>query len=271
MRTICFFLLLGIFPMRVFAGDNGPLGARSAGFAQASVALGGDLWGAQNNQAGLAYITHFQAGAFYENRFLMNELSMKAVAAAMPLKAGVFGLEASSFGYSLYSENKAGLSFAKKFGERFSAAVQLDYFQTRIGENYGTASTVAGEIGLLAEPVKNLKLGFHIFNITRSKLGGSADESLPTIMRLGGLYTFSEKVFVTLEVEKDIDFKPIIRGGVEYHPVKSFYLRAGAASNPALTAFGFGLEFNKLRIDLASTFHTTLGFSPQVGLQYGID
>ncbi len=253
------------------AGDNDPLGARSAGFAQSGVALRGDLWSVHNNQAGLAYINTFQAGLFYENRFLLKELSMKAFGAALPIKAGVFGLEASSFGYSQYSQNKLGLAFAKKLGERFSASVQLDYLQTRIAENYGTGSAVAGELGILAEPVKNLYLGFHVFNITRSKLNGNVSERLPMVMRLGALYKFSEKVFVTLEAEKDIEYKPSIRGGLEYHPVKSFYLRAGAASNPGLTAFGFGLEFNKFRLDFASTFHSTLGFSPQAGIQYGFD
>ncbi|MGL4598975.1 MAG: hypothetical protein ACRCYO_15765, partial [Bacteroidia bacterium] len=161
-----------LFSLAVVAGDNDPLGARSAGFAQSGVALRGDLWSVHNNQAGLAHITTFQAGLFYENRFLLKELSMKAFGAALPTKAGVFGLEASSFGYSQFSQNKLGLAFAKKLGERFSAAVQLDYLQTRIAENYGTGSSIAAELGILAEPVKNLQLGFHVFNITRSKLNG---------------------------------------------------------------------------------------------------
>jgi hypothetical protein len=254
------------------AGDNPPLGGRSLGMAGSGVALSSDLWGIQNNQAGLAFIQSFQAGAFYESRFLVQGLGMKAFGAALPTRPGVFGVSVSSLGLgNLYSENKAGLAYAKSFGPKISAAVQLDYYYTHMGENYGNFSTACGEFGLIAEPYHNLKIGFHVFNITRSKLGSGTDERIPTTLRLGGLYSFSDQVMVTAEVEKDIDFKPVIRGGIEYRPLKMFYLRAGAASNPGLMSFGCGIEMKKLRLDIASSFHSVLGFSPAVSLQYGIE
>jgi hypothetical protein len=264
-----FFLLIFSFAK---AGDNPPLGARSQGMAGCGTALTGDLWNVQNNQAGLAFVKHFQAGAFYESRFLVTDLGMKGFAAAMPIKQGVFGLEVTSLGLGkLYSENKIGFGFSKSFGKKFAAAVQLDYFNTHIAENYGSASTFCGEFGLIAVPVKNLTIGFHMYNPTRSKLSGSLDERIPTIMRLGTRYDFSDRVFLSLEAEKDVDYKPIIRGGIEYRPVQNFYLRVGAASNPGLMSFGFGIIMKKLRLDLASSFHSQLGFSPSVGLQYGIE
>lgn len=267
-----FFFLFILAASFAKAGDNPPLGGRSLGMAGSGVALSGDLWGIQNNQAGLAFIKSFQAGAFYESRFLVEGLGMKGFGAALPTKPGVFGLCVTSLGLgNLYSENKAGLSFAKSFGPKISAGVQIDYYYTHMAENYGNYSTACGEFGLMAEPVNNLKIGFHIFNITRSKLGGSTDERIPTIMRLGGLYSFSDRVLVTVEAEKDIDFKPIIRGGIEYRPVENFYLRAGAASNPNLMSFGCGIVMKKLRLDIASSFHSVLGFSPAVSLQYGLE
>ncbi|TND02593.1 MAG: hypothetical protein FD123_4055 [Bacteroidetes bacterium] len=189
-----FLFLSFLFPAFAFAGgDNAPLGARSAGFGHASVALGGDLWSAHNNQAGLAFIRDVEAGVFYENRFLVKALSMKAVAVAVPVKRGTFGFEGTSFGYTQYSETKAGLSYAMPFGEKFAAAVQMDYLGTRIGENYGRNSTFTGEIGFMARPVKNLWVGGHLFNPVRSKLASFNDERIPTIFRLGANYTFSEK------------------------------------------------------------------------------
>ena len=240
--------------------------------AGCGTALTGDLWNAQNNQAGLAFIKNFQAGAFYESRFLVDGLGQSGFAAALPSKPGVFSLEVTSLGLGkLYSENKAGIGFSKTFGPKFAASVQLDYFNTHIAENYGSSSTAVGEFGLIAVPVKNLTIGFHMYNPTRSKLSGSLDERIPTIMRLGTRYSFSDQVFISLEAEKDVDFKPIIRGGIEYCPIPGFYLRAGAASNPGLMAFGFGIVMKKLRLDIATSFHSQLGFSPSIGLQYGIE
>ncbi len=270
MKNLFLFITLLVFSTSR-AGDNPVVGARQLGLGGCGTALSGDLWNAHNNPAGLAYIKSFQAGAFYENRFLVSSLGMKGFAAAMPIKAGVFSLDVTSFGFNLYSENKAGVAFTKSFGPKFAASLQLDYFNTRIAENYGSASAVCGELGLFAKPVKNLSIGFHLFNPTRSKLSGNLAERLPTIMRLGALYDFSDRVFLTVEAEKDVDYKPVIRGGIEYRPVNNFYLRAGAAANPGLMSFGFGIVMKKLRLDVASSFHSVLGFSPSVGLQYGFE
>lgn len=268
MKKLLFSLAL-LISFACSAGDNPPLGARSMGMAGCGTALHADVWGVQNNQASLAELESMQFGIFYESRFLMSELGMKAFAGGMPTKFGSFGLNVNSFGYSLYGETKAGLAYARKLGERFSMGVQLDYFNTRLGENYGSTSAVGGEIGILAEPVKNLTVGLHLFNPTRARLSGSGDERIPTIMRFGMSYKFSEQVFIIAEAEKDIDYKATWRAGVEYRPLPAFYIRAGAASNPNLVSMGFGVIMKKFRLDVASSFHSVLGFSPSLGLQYG--
>lgn len=265
-------LILAVFTgiaLHAAATDNPPLGARAQGMAGCATALHNDAWGVQNNQASLAGIETFQSGIFYESRFTMRELSMKALAACMPTQYGAFGLTVSSFGFSQYGETKAGIAYAQQLTDRFSMGVQLDYFNTRIGENYGSSSAVGGEIGILAEPVKNLTVGLHLFNPTRARLSGNLDERIPTVMRFGLAYKFSDQVFITSEAEKDVDYKTTFRAGLEYRPLPAFYIRAGAASNPGLVAMGFGVVLKKFRLDVASSFHATLGFSPAVGLQYG--
>jgi len=257
------------FSIAVSAGDNPPLGARTQGMGGCGAALNADLWGVQNNQASLASLEAIQAGLFYESRFLLSELGMKGFAAAFPTKQGTFGLNVNSFGYSQYREMKTGIAYGRKLGEHFSMGVQLDYFNTSIGENYGSSSALGGEIGIMAEPVKNLTLGLHLFNPTRTKLSGNLDERIPTIMRLGLSYKFSDQVFIISEAEKDVDYKTTFRGGIEYRPLPAFYIRAGAASNPGLVSMGFGVVLKKFRLDIASSFHSVLGFSPSMGLQYG--
>ena len=263
------FLCLLLVSFRLSAGDNPPLGARTQGMGGCGAALRNDFWGVQNNQAALAELETMQFGVFYETRFLLSELGMKAFAAGLPTRFGTFGLNVNSFGYSLYGESKAGLAYARKLGERFFMGVQLDYFSTRIGENYGSSSTIGGEIGIMAEPVKNLTIGLHLFNPTRSRLSGNLVEHLPTIMRFGMSYKFSERVFVIGEAEKDIDYKASFRAGIEYRPMEEFYIRAGAASGPELVSMGFGVALKKFRLDVATSFHSVLGLSPSIGLQYG--
>ena len=241
-------------------------GARSAGLGGASVSLS-DLWSVQNNQAGLGFQKTFIGGIVYQNPFMMKELSTKALGLALPVKGGTFGILVSNFGYSLYSENKAGLSFGKSFGEKISAGISLDYFGTNISE-YGKKNSFVAEVGLQAKPIKNLTLGIHLFNPTRTKLASYNDERIPTIMRLGFDYKFSEKVFIAVETEKDIEKKAMVKAGLEYKLIKELYLRAGVSSNPSLSCFGIGINLKQFKLDLSSTYHSTLGFSPQVGLIY---
>jgi len=252
----------------LFAADNYPAGARSIGLANSSVTIT-DCWGAFQNQAALAWIDRICAGASYDNKFTLANLSTKGFVFALPLKAGTFALSGNVFGYSQYSEKKAGIAFAKKLGEKFSAGVQLDYLNTFINDDfYGSRTTFTVEVGLLAEPLKNFRIGLHVYNLSRAKLAEYADEKIPTIFRLGASYKFSEKLSWSVEEEKDIDQKAVFKSGLEYHVVDALYLRGGIGSNPTLFSFGFGLKINNLMLDLASTYHQVLGFSPAISLTY---
>lgn len=262
---LTFFLLL-VTGYWLLATGNSPLGARSSAIGGASVSLS-DLWSVQNNQAGIGFQKTFVGGIVYQNPFMMKELSTKALGLALPVKGGTFGILVSNFGYSVYSETKAGLSFGKSFGEKISAGISLDYFGTSISE-YGKKNSFVAEVGMQAKPIKNLTLGFHLFNPTRTKLASYNDERIPTIMRLGFDYKFSEKVFIAVETEKDIEKKATMKAGLEYKLIKELYLRAGVSSNPSLSCFGIGINFKQFKLDLSSTYHSTLGFSPQVGLIY---
>ena len=97
----------------------------------------------------------------------------------------------------------------------------------------------------------------------------AAGEHLPTIFRLGLAYLPSERVMLTAEVEKDIDFPARTKVGVEYRLVEQVQLRTGIATNPVNVAFGMGYQFkNGLTFDLASVYHQWLGFTPTASLVF---
>jgi len=254
-----------------FAGeDNTPTGARSAAMANASVGLS-DVWSNQHNQAALAFVRNISGGAYYENKFTLKELSIKAAALALPIRGGTFGLLVSSFGYHLYSENKCALSFAKAFGEKFSMGVSMDYLNVILGEGYGRKDMLVAEFGMLSKPLKNMTIGVHVYNPTRTKIAEYNGERIPTIFRLGGNYSFSDKVLLAVETEKDIAYKPVFKTGLEYQPFKTLYLRAGISTNPVLSSFGFGIRLKNLQMDFSSNYNQVLGFSQQLGLMYVVN
>jgi hypothetical protein len=264
---IFFFLLSSGY---LFAGGgNISAGARSSAVANASVCYT-DLWSAFNNQAGLAGIKKFTAGVYFENRFGISELGVKSFALGIPAgESAAIALSGTYFGYSLYNEKKIGLGVGKSFG-KIKAGIQIDYLSTVIAEDYGNRTSFTGEAGIIAEPIQNLLLGFHIYNPTQAKIADYADERIPVIMRLGALYKFSEKVLVSVEDEKEVDAENIVKAGIDYRIAEVLYLRAGFATNPALSSFGFGLKFGQFVLDAAASFHQVLGFTPHISLQYEV-
>lgn len=274
MKKLCDYFIKGMIILifcsnkLLFASnDIFTCGARSAGMAGSSVALA-DFWSLQNNQAGIASVSRITIGAFYENRFLVKELGFKSIGLLIPTKSGNFGINLNHFGYTNYSESKLGIAYAKTLGKNFAAGIQLDYLNTHISGEYGNKYVFTFEAGILASPTENLRIGVHIFNPIRAKLSKYNDERVPLVLRTGICYIFSEKIIATIEAEKNTDYPLSIKSGIEYGFREKFFLRAGIGTKPSLFAMGFGFYLNKLKLDIASSYHQTLGFSPQISLLY---
>ena len=266
--TKIFCLLLLISCLQTFASfDNSTIGGSDAGLGFANVTCS-DLWSLQNNQAGAASIQHFSIGTFYENRFMLKELSYKAAAIACPTKSGVFGLTTSYFGYSQYNETSLGLAYAKKLGKNISAGICFDHLSVHIAEPYGNKSVITFEVGLLAKITEKLTAGIHIFNPASARLTDYADERIPTIFRFGFSYSFSKIVILNTEYEKSLNQNPSFKAGLEYHPVKEMFMRADIMTNPVAFKLGAGVKYKKIKLDFATSVHQILGYSPAISMIY---
>ncbi|OFX61733.1 MAG: hypothetical protein A2046_09065 [Bacteroidetes bacterium GWA2_30_7] len=266
--TVIYFLISTILVLG--GNENYPVGAKYAAMGNTGV-MTPSLWSTSHNQAGLAFLKVSEVGLHYNNKFLMRELGLSSLAFAYPTKkTGTFGLNYNYFGYAKYNENKIGLSYAKMFGSSFAAGVQIDYFQTHIDEGYGNKGVPVAEIGILAQPTKGLYIGAHLFNISRAKLDDYSNEKIPTIFKIGLGYAFSEKALVCIETEKDMDYKPIFKGGIEYQLLVNLYLRTGIITNPVQNTFGIGYKMNKFKADIAFATHPVLGLSSHITLTYAL-
>ena len=246
---------------------NDLIGARSAAMGGYNVTLF-DVWSTNNNQAGLGFMKDLSGGIYYENRFLLKETSYKAGAFVIPLKTAAFGISVTSFGFELYNETKAGLSYGKRFGDKFSMGVQINYLNTKLTQEYGSKTALTGAVGLIAKLSDELSLGVHVYNPTRTKLATYDNERVPTIMKLGLDYRFSEKVMLAVSTQKDVDFDAVVNAGLEYHITQILYLRGGISTNPTQYAFGFGMQLKDFKVDISSSFHQTLGITPGISIIY---
>lgn len=252
-----------------FASGQGwyPAGSRSMSMANASVSHS-DVWSYFNNPGALANLNSLQAGISYENRFLLKELQTQAIAVAVPIKGGVISVGGHMYGYSQFRSYKGGLGYSMALGDKLSAGVQLNYQGIKLNQNYGSRSGMTAEVGLYSKINKNWKFGVSIINLGRAKLADFQDDRFTTMMRMGASYSFSEKVLMSMEIEKDLEHRPRIKAGLEYMIAEDFFMRGGFASSRPEFAFGFGYDFGIIRLDMGTSYDQILGWSPNFTLIY---
>lgn len=264
-------MIFSFFSFQIgFAGhDKADHGARSSGLAGADVALSG-FWSLRNNQAGLASLKNPTGGLFYENRFGMKELGYQSAGFVYPFQGSALGVTANYFGDELYHESAFGLAYGMRIAEGFSAGIQLDYFSSFTdAEEQVKNNAVTFEAGLLYELTPEITIGVHAYNPLEVSMNSSAaTEVIPSNYSLGAAFKVDEKLLLTTEVEKTQGYGESVRAGVEYEVVDKTFLRAGVATKPGLFSFGFETSWNHLTLQIASSMHEVLGFSPMVSVLF---
>lgn len=271
-KKIILLLLITICPGKISFGtnDNYPLGARSAGMSNATVMMP-HLWSVFHNQAGLAWLDQFSFGFHHENKFVLPQYGLQAVAIVIPTAPGTMGITYSYFGYSKYHENKIGVAFGRMLGENISAGIQLNYLNVFIADQYGNQGNLTVEAGIMAQPVKNLFLGAHVFNPTRAQVSLDTEEDIPTIFRFGMGYRFANTIFLAAETEKDLNNPAVFKTGIEFELADNLTLRTGFSTKPTLYTFGLGYSYKGIIANLAFTRHQQLGFTPHFSILYTFD
>jgi len=266
-KSFTLFIIFGLLKAGMAQSEWNAYGGRSAGMGLSSAAVV-DFWSVNNNQAGMAFYNRTTAGVYFENRFLIKELATQAGAFTLKTRYGVLGATVVYSGDASYNTTRAGLAYALKLGKRFAAGIQLDYIGTTLGEEYGKRANFTFDAGIMVKLTEQLTFGAHTFNPMHVKFSDYNNESIPTTLNAGFGFTFSDKLLLTAEASKNSEFPMEFRSGAEFKLSKIAYARVGLSTNPARYTFGFGLEMKSLTLDLSSSVHTVLGYSPQVSLQY---
>ncbi len=240
-------------------------GSRAASLSYSAAALT-DSWSLFYNQAGLGFAEHSWVGVHHENRFITPELNFSAIGVILPVRVGTLGVSVKRLGFSQFGQTKFGLAYGMKLAPTFSAGVQLNAHHVFIAGEYGSATVMSAEGGIIYSPSDRLNIGVHIVNPTRSKL--LEEPRIPTMFNLGLAYQISEMVLVTSGVEKSLDDPFSFKAGVEFMPIKNLAFRTGMASKPSLISFGVGYQVASIQMDLAFTRHEILGYTPHFSLSY---
>jgi hypothetical protein len=225
--------------------------------------LSTEVWSALSNPAGLGLSPAFSVGIQHEQRYLMPELGIDVLAASFPVFGGGLGFYLSNTGLGAYGENRAGFAMGRKLSKAVSIGGSIDFYLLRTPAGYPNSWAISGNVGIYAQPAEALYVGVYISNLSFSHFSNEAADPLPVVMNWGIGYKVFDQLMLCSEVEKDLRMPLRVKAGVEYCPVKSVALRAGALSVPFEGRFGIGFIYRRYHIDFAMKEHPVLGWSPQ--------
>ncbi|HCQ29089.1 MAG TPA: hypothetical protein DIU39_02310 [Flavobacteriales bacterium] len=266
------FLLFTILIYTFFASatnDNATLGTQQNALAGNDLFVS-NVWAAHNNVSLLGNVTDFQGGVFYQNRFMLKQLGLKAFALTLPVKNASFGLSYNTFGYSLFQENQLKIAYGMKLSEKVTAGVGLSWLNNQINTEYAQKyNFILPEMAVTFKVTDHLTVATTVFNPMMQKIKSSRyDERIPTIFKLGANYKFSDKVILHTQIDKDLDFDASVKAGVEYIISEKINLNIGVATSPTIAAFGVGYNLNNWMLNFGASVHQQLGVSPSVGIIY---
>lgn len=217
------------------------------------------------NPAGISQMMFREISVFYSPApFGLSELANGSLNYVEPLKFGTVGLSAKTYGFELYREITATLTYANNYRKRIYYGVNINYYNLKI-QNYGSASTVGFDIGLLGYLTNFLRWGFSAHNISKPTIGTQKDK-LPQVYRTGFSYQPRNDLNLVIDAEKDTRYPLTIKAGLEYNLYGMIDLRAGLSSEPVKFSGGIGFNYSLFEIGYAFNNHQDLGLTHQASI-----
>jgi hypothetical protein len=241
------------------------MGARASSLGYTSSCLT-DEWSVFNNIAGLAKVNVPVAAVTCDVQPSFKPFNKVAGVLVVPVKIGVTGIGVYRFGDDLYSEQIISAAYSNTFGLA-SLGIKCNYVQYNIS-GFGKKGVFSVSFGGIAELTPKIKVGAHIINLNQPKVSVIDKERLPTTLIVGLALKLSESTSVMTELEKEMEFSPRWKTGIEYRVHKKFFFRTGINVQPNAGFFGFGFKHRKFACDYAYQYDPQVGSRHQASIAY---
>ncbi len=219
-----------------------------------------------SNPAGVTKLKTAGFAISYISPYTIKELSNRSITGTAPTRLGHLSLLFSQSGYYRSLLNRYGLSYARTFGKHVAAAFQFNGLTHEIegAETYGGFFTT---IGVQFFPSKKVELGFYSQNPEQSKISYPDRKVLIPVLCVAGLSWHPLKyISLMVEMEKDQQYDPQYKFGIEIQPVDILILRGGVKGSPVELSFGAGTKWRFIDIDVGMSYHQQLGVTSGVSL-----
>ncbi len=225
-----------------------------------------NIFSPMSNPAGVTELETAGFAISYISPYSVKELSNRTITGTAPTSLGHFSLLFTQSGYSLSLLNRYGFSYARTFGKHVAAALQFNGLTHKIdgAETYGGFFTT---VGVQFFPSEKVDLGFYIQNPEQSKISYPDQNVLIPVLYVAGLNWHPlNHLSIMVEMEKDQQFDPQYKFGIELQPVNQLTLRGGVRGSPVELSFGAGAKWRFIVIDVGMSYHQQLGVTSGASL-----
>ncbi|NJN28462.1 MAG: hypothetical protein HC819_22065 [Cyclobacteriaceae bacterium] len=262
--TLLFFLASIIYPSYAQIGDT-DFGARSRSMGHSNATIE-DEWSIFNNVGGISAVADGTVCFGYDRYFAIEGFDRVAAAAIQPFQFGTLGASVYRFGDELYNESIISAAYGNKIGF-VSLGLRVNYLQIRV-EEFGTSGALFFDFGGIVSLIPKLSFGAYISNISMSGLSDESSTEIPVIMKIGFSYRPVKSLKLNIDLNKDMEYTPNIKAGLEYSIQDKFFVRTGLNTDPFVGFFGAGVWLNRFRIDYAVGANAYLGSSHQATVSF---
>ena len=226
-----------------------------------------NAFSATNSIATSALIERNILGLHYTNYFLFTEVNSVQLSLAQVLDNGTLSYQADYFGINHFNTLKLGIGYAKPFGKHIALGLRLNYHRISLIQEQGK-NVMGFDLGMVYTMNEKIRLATSLRNPIKQKLEKTLNETLNTEFILGGSFLPNDDFYFSWEFQKDLQLPLRSAIGFSYTLHPKLITRAGISINPILISGGVGIKTSQLQIDVSSSWHTKLGYSPQISISY---
>jgi hypothetical protein len=268
MKRLLFFFILLIFHQYLFSQINNGIPS-SIGIAGTSVADTRSI-NIFKNPSGIAYAEQTSFAYQYENKYIINELSLNSAQALIHTSLVNADLSLAYFGYSLYHEILVGAGFARNFSDKFSIGLRFVYLSAYFSQDNFYKGALLAQTGLMFRITPKFTIGFETFNPFQTAIRtGYSTKKIISLFSIGIEHSVTGEFVWRAQIDKEVGSAYRFAGGFEYLILDKINFKLGLSADDYLAgAGGIGLYLSRFNLDFNCGVHPILGISPSVGVRY---
>ena len=219
-----------------------------------------------SNPSALAEHKGFAATVEMEQAFLLNETRLFSAMAVKSFEKNIVaGIIVSHNRFAGYSQTAVSLLSGRNLGN-IQLAGEFS-FQHSMTPGYGSASSMNAGISCRMQLSPAFTTGFRLRNL--AGLIFKNEKLFAATVMAGAGYDASEVVHIACVWMQEGRGSPVVTTGLLYRFHPAFLLSFGSSFFPCQPYGGFQFQRKDWKVQLKTSFHPMLGWSPSLGIAYG--